>query len=75
MQFEWRSLKRIWQPCRGMFWLMVALNATSSLLVWYVHLAQPADAIRWTLSLLALCDAVLGWWLALRLWREGAGQG
>lgn len=52
---------------------MVALNLMSSALVWFVHLAQPADALRWLLSLLALGNAVLGWWLAVRLWREGAG--
>jgi hypothetical protein len=61
MDFQWRSLQRIWQPQRGIFWLMVVLNVTSSLLIWYVHLAQPVAALRWLLGMLALCDAALGW--------------
>jgi hypothetical protein len=73
MLFDWSTVSRIWQPRRGLFWVMVALNLMSSALVWFVHLAQPADALRWLLSLLALGNAVLGWWLAVRLWREGAG--
>ncbi|MCU0762765.1 MAG: hypothetical protein ACK40L_08310 [Hydrogenophaga sp.] len=72
MQFEWQSIRRIWQPHRGLFWVMLALNVLSSALVWYVQLADPPGAIRWLLSLLALGNAGLGWWLAVRLWREGA---
>ena len=75
MQFQWQSVSRLWQPRRGLFWLMVALNAMSSALVWYVQLAQPPEVLRWLLSLLALCNAGLGWWLAVRLWREGDGAG
>jgi len=71
MQFEWQSVSRIWQPRRGLFWAMVALNLLSSAIVWFIHLAQPADGLRLLLSLLALTNAGLGWWLAVRLWREG----
>ena len=53
---------------------MVALNLLSSAIVWFIHLAQPADGLRWLLSLLALTNAGLGWWLAVRLWREGPEQ-
>ena len=71
MQFQWKSVSRMWQPRRGLFWLMLAFNVMSSVLVWYVQLAQPVDALRWLLSLLALANACIGWWLAVRLWREG----
>ena len=50
---------------------MLAFNLLSSALVWYVHLVQPAEGLRLGLSLLALCNAGLGWWIAVRLWREG----
>ncbi|MDP2262836.1 MAG: hypothetical protein Q8K24_06735 [Hydrogenophaga sp.] len=65
-----RSLHRLWQPRRGLFWLVLAFNALSSLLAWYVHLTDPPTALRWVLSLLALTNAGLGWWMLVRLWRE-----
>lgn len=64
------SFQRVWQPRRGLFWLMLAFNALSSLLAWYVHLSDPPLALRWVLSLLALTNAGLGWWMLARLWRE-----
>ncbi len=66
-----RSLLRIWQPRRTLFWLMLVVSALSSLLVFYIQAFQPSGALRWMLSLLALCDTLLGWWLLRRLWREG----
>lgn len=64
------SLQRIWQPRRGLFWLMLAVNGLSSVLVAYLQFGQPPEALRWLLSLLALVDTLLGWWLLRRLWRE-----
>lgn len=74
MLFQPSSLKRLWQPRRGLFWVMLAFNLLSSALVWYVHLAQPAEGLRLGLSLLALSNAGLGWWVAVRLWREGGAR-
>jgi hypothetical protein len=65
-----RSLQRLWQPRRGLFWLMLAFNLLSSGLAWFVHLTDPPVALRWGLSLLALVNAGLGWWMLVRLWRE-----
>ncbi len=65
-----RSLRQLWQPRRGLFWLVLAFNALSSVLAWYLHLSEPALWLRWVLSLLALANAGMGWWLLLRLWRE-----
>lgn len=62
MPFQPSSLRRLWQPRRGLFWVMLAFNLLSSALVWYVHLAQPAEGLR------------LGWWVAVRLWREGGAR-
>lgn len=70
MHVQWRSLRRLWQPRRGLFWLMLAFSVLSSVMVWFVHLTQPPAALRWLLSLLALANALTGWWLAIRLWRE-----
>lgn len=63
---------RLWQPRSGLFWLVVALNLLTSLQIWYIQLGDPAPAMRWVLSLMALFNTVLGWWLLARLWREGA---
>ncbi len=64
--------QRLWQPSRGTFWLVLAFNGLSSALVWWVHLNQPTLGLRLFLSVLALVNAALGWWLAIRLWRESA---
>jgi hypothetical protein len=66
-----RSWQRLWQPQRGLFWLTLAVNALSSLLVAYIQFGQPPESLRWVLSLLALSDTLLGWWLLRRLWLEG----
>lgn len=65
------SWQRIWQPQRGLFWLTLAVNALSSLLVAFIQFGQPPESLRWVLSLLALSDTLLGWWLLRRLWRKG----
>jgi hypothetical protein len=66
------SLMRLWQPRRGLFWLVVALNVLSSVQVWYIQLADPALVLRWVLGLMALSNTAVSWWLLARLWREGS---
>jgi hypothetical protein len=66
MQKAWR---RLWQPQRGLFWLMLAFNALSSVLAWTLHLLQPTGGLLVLLTLLALSNAVMGWWLLTLLWR------
>ena len=67
-----RGLRRVWQPRRGLFWLMLAFNALSSVLAWALHLLQPAGGLLVVLTLLALANAGMGWWLLSILWRESA---
>lgn len=67
-----RSLRRLWQPRRGLFWLMLAFNLLSSVLGWALHLLQPTGGLLVLLTLLALGNALMGWWLLAILWREGA---
>ncbi len=68
-RLAWR---RLWQPRRGLFWLMLAFNALSSVLAWALHLYQPTGGLLVLLTLLALCNAALGWWMLAMLWRDGA---
>lgn len=67
-----QSILRIWQPRRGLFWLMVAFNVLSTVLGWALHLAQLSGGLLVLLTLFALANALMGWWLLLILWREGA---
>jgi hypothetical protein len=66
-----RTLHRLWQPRRGLFWLMLAFNFMSSGLAWWMHLAQPEGALRVLITVLALSNTLMGWWLLYWLWREG----
>ncbi len=67
-------LWRLWQPRRGLFWLVLLVNALSALLVSYLQIVQPEGVLRWVVSLLALSDTLLGWWLLRRLWLESGAQ-
>lgn len=51
--------------------MLLAVNGLSTVLVLYIQVAQPAGALRWLLSLLALSDTLLGWWMLRRLWLDG----
>jgi hypothetical protein len=66
LQKAWR---RIWQPQRGLFWLMLVFNALSSALAWALHLLQPTGGLLVLLTLFALANAAMGWWLLAILWR------
>lgn len=37
-----------------------------------VWVLQPQGGLRVALGLLALANTLLGWWLLVRLWRQGA---
>ena len=67
-----KTWRRVWQPQRGLFWLMLAFNALSSALAWALHLLQPTGGLLVLLTLLALSNAVMGWWLLSLLWRTSA---
>ncbi len=68
------AIRRLWQPRRLLFWLMLAFNVLSSLLAWVLHLWAPTGGVLWLLTVLALANALMGWWLLARLWRVGAGS-
>ena len=67
-----RSLSRVWQPRRGLFWLMVAFNVMGWVLGWALHLLQPTGGLLVLVTVFALGNAAMGWWLLLILWRDGA---
>lgn len=61
---------RIWQPRRGLFWLMLGFNALSSFMVGFLQLNDPPMGIRLVVSVFAITNSLIGWWLTVRLWRE-----
>ncbi len=64
------KLSRLWQPRHPAFWMMLALNALSSLLGWIVHTRELALPAALVVALFALGNAGLGLLLAFRLMRE-----
>lgn len=64
------SLQRLWQPRKPLFWLVVVFNGLSSAMTLVLHLAQPEGFVLVLLTLLALSNTGMGWWLLWRLWSE-----
>ena len=67
-----RAFRRLWQPQRGLFWLMLVFNVLSSVLAWTLHLLQPTGGLLILIMLLALTNAAMGWWMLALLWRTSA---
>ncbi len=63
---------RLYQPRNPLFWLMVGLNLMSSVCMGIVHARQPEGLVLALLLAFALCDALLGMWIAFRLARVPA---
>jgi hypothetical protein len=51
---------------------MVAFNVMGWVLGWTLHLLQPTGGLLALITLLALSNAGMGWWLLSILWRESA---
>lgn len=68
MILDWR---RLWQPDRPAFWLMLVFNALSSAMAWALHGWQPSGLLFGVLSVFALGNAAMGWWMLALLWRPG----
>jgi hypothetical protein len=66
------NFRRLWQPRRSLFWLIVGLQLLSSCIVIFMQVTNPPDGLRLVLSLMALTDSLVAWWLTVRLWRESA---
>lgn len=63
------SWGRLWQPRRGVFWLMLAFNALSSLMTWALRSDMLSTAGMVVVTVLALGNCLAGMWLAVRLLR------
>lgn len=68
------AFRRVWQPRKPLFWLVVGFQILSSAIVLFIQIHEPPAGLRLVLGLLALTNTLLGWWLLARLWREGASE-
>jgi len=75
MPFSTPSLQRLWQPRKPLFWLVIAFNVLSSAMAWGLHIAKPEGTLLVVLTLLALANTGMGWWLLWRLWNETPSPG
>lgn len=64
------KLSRLYQPRNPLFWIMLVLNALSSVLAWIAHTRTLDTAGILLVSTFAILNAALGTWLAWRLLRE-----
>ncbi len=63
------KLSRLFQPRNPLFWMMLALNALSTMLVWIVHNRPLSTFAMLIVAVFAIGNALLGTWLAWRLVR------
>ena len=49
---------------------MLGFNALSSFMVGFLQLNDPPMGIRLVVSVFAIINSLIGWWLTVRLWRE-----
>ncbi len=68
------AFRRVWQPRKPLFWLVVGFQILSSAIVLFIQIHEPPAGLRLVLGLLALTNTLLGWWLLARLWREGGPE-
>jgi hypothetical protein len=64
------KLSRLFQPRNPLFWIMVVLNALSTLLIWVVHNRGLSTLGMVLVAVFAIGNALLGTWIAWRLVRD-----
>lgn len=61
------KLARLWQPRRGLFWVMLAFNALSSLGAWALRALPLQGAVFTAVAVISLLNCAGGLWAAWRL--------
>jgi len=68
------QIKRLWQPRRGLFWMMVVFNLLSSLCTFAMRTYPLTAAGLWLLAVIALLNVGFGLLAAWQLMREPTGR-
>jgi hypothetical protein len=63
------KINRLWQPRRGIWWLMLAFNVLSSGFAWVLRTWPLTPTGLTVFGLLGLANALCGLWIAARLLR------
>lgn len=66
----WARLGRLWQPRRGLFWLMLVFNGLSALLSATLQAGLWPAPLQWLPMVLMLCNGLIGLWLAWQLLQQ-----
>ena len=61
------KLRRLWQPDKPLFWLMLAFNVLSSLCAWLMRTLPLSVPALWLVGSVALGNVAFGLWAAWRL--------
>ena len=61
------KLRRLWQPDKPLFWLMLAFNVLSSLCAWLMRTLPLSAPTLWLVGSVALGNVAFGLWAAWRL--------
>jgi hypothetical protein len=69
------ALQRFFQPRKPLFWVAVAFNVLSALMVLALQSGVLSTMAQWLTALLALVNNALGGWALWRLWRGDSGLG
>lgn len=64
------TLRRLWQPRRGLFWLFVIFNLLSSLCAWVLRTWPLTGTAQVLVALVALLNVLFGLLAAWQLVRE-----
>lgn len=67
------AFDRLYQPRKPLFWVAVAFNLLSAVMVLALQSGVLSPLLQWVTALLALSNNVLGGWAVWRLWRDDSG--
>jgi len=70
MAFSFQRVRRLWQPREPLFWVVVMLNAFSSVMTTALWVLQPKGLVLVLVVLLALLNSALGLLMLARLWHQ-----
>lgn len=63
------TFQRLYQPRKPLFWVAVAFNVLSAVMVLALQTGLLSPLVQWLTAVLALSNNALGAWAAWRLWR------
>jgi redox-regulated HSP33 family molecular chaperone len=69
------KLSRLIQPRNPQFWVLIALNGLSTAISWILRTRDLPAAVTVVLAGFAVCNVLLGLWIAFRLMNDDVAGG